>query len=111
MSRLFLAIFFAMPFLGETPQNAAHSDSVIQQAVTSIVRDSLDPTPRKPAPQNRPPSKLETQTCSIALVEAIIPKDIRFAITQVAPSKNFRSNMPNAKHLPVCPASDPIETK
>jgi hypothetical protein len=41
--------------------------------------------------------------CSIPLIEAQIPKDVTFTITQVPPASDFRDNMPVAHGLPACP--------
>jgi hypothetical protein len=89
---------------GQSSQNAVDPTRITKEAVQAILGASLC--------QSNPAAAYEhlvilgpepASACSIPLIEAQIPKDVTFTITQVPPASDFRDNMPVAHGLPACP--------
>jgi hypothetical protein len=101
----FLLGFFVLSAFGQSSQNAVDPTRITKEIVQAILGASLGQS--KPAAPFEHLVVLgpETSACSVPLLEAQIPKDVTFTITQVPPPSDFRDNMPVAHGLAACPAN------
>ena len=102
--RFLLPVVFAVALCGQTNQNAADPQHLIDQAVRALQNSKWQAPVSNAFFAPGAVNVLDTDgQCSVPLLQAEIPKDVNFTIVRTPPPQEFHDAMPVAKVLPTCP--------